>query len=221
MAERYDLLIFDFDGVLVDSGFDGFEWALKARQEVVQENGWNIDLDGFEQGIFEPHHSEDVEPFLTEKNISWKQLRLLEERVAERKIEMAENGGIKLFPDTKDVLNRIDAKKAVVTNAYGGHLDEMLEALGILGHFDHVTGPELSDIQNYRKRMKPGSEMLKEAMEELDMENAVMVGDQIEDILAARKAGIDSIHVNRDGEKIAKADYEVKELPEILDILQS
>lgn len=221
MSRKYDLVIFDFDGVLVDSGFDGFEWALRARQEVIEENGWSIDLSDFEQGIFEPHHSEDLEPLMKEKEISWQQLKALEERVAEKKIEMAEDGGMKLFPDTEKVLNRINARKAVVTNAYGGHLVEMLEALGILEFFDLVTGPELSDIENYRDRMKPESDMLKEVIKELGTENAVMVGDQIEDVLAARKAGIDSIHVNRDGEKIEKADFEVRDLSEILDILHS
>ncbi|MFB6242031.1 MAG: HAD family hydrolase [Candidatus Nanosalina sp.] len=220
MAEDtgYDLVVFDFDG-LVDSGFDGFECALKARQEVVEENGWNIDLNGFEQGI-EPHHSEDLEPFLEEKDISWKQLQFLEERVAERKIEMARNGKIKLFPDTEKVLGEIKADKAVVTNAYGGHLREMLEALGISEHFRHVTGPRLSNIESYRERMKPEAAMLKDAREKFGAERAVMVGDQIEDILAARKAGMDSIHVNRDGEKIPRADYEVSELSQISEIVQ-
>jgi HAD superfamily hydrolase (TIGR01549 family) len=220
MQQKYDLVIFDFDGVLVDSGFDGFEWALKARQEVVEENGWNIDLDGFEQGIFEPHHAEGIEPFLNEKDMTWKQLQLLEKRVAERKIEMARNGKIRLFPGTKKVLQNISADKAVVTNAYGGHLEEMLDDLEISRHFKHITGPMLSEIETYRERMKPESVMLEDAKERFDAEHAVMVGDQIEDVLAARRAEMDSIHVNRDGEKIPRADYEVLELSKIPEIVQ-
>lgn len=216
----YDTVIFDFDGVLVDSGIDGWEWALQARKKVIEENGWSFDLDGFEQTIFKPHHGERVKPYLDDRSISWKQLQELEKAVAEKKIEMAGNGGLKLFPPVEKVLEEIEVRKAVVTNAYGDFLGEMLQNLKISEEIDFWTGPKISDMENYREKMKPDPGLLEKAIEEIDGKNPVMVGDQIEDILAARRAGIDSIYINRDGEKIEKATYSIEDLSEVTEIVQ-
>lgn len=217
---KYDGVIFDFDGVLIDSGFDSFEWAHQVRRKEVQKRDWDVDLTGFEQGIFQPHHSEDIKPLMDEKNTSWRQLRILEEAVAERKIEMVENNKMHLFQDTETVLKTLDLPKAVVSNAYHDALDRMVQHFGIHKHLEFWTAPKLSQIEKYRETMKPEPKLLEEAMEHIGAENPVMVGDQIGDVLAAHRAGIDSIYINRDGEKIEKADYEVKTLSEVKEIIR-
>jgi|APHM01.1.fsa_nt_gi Predicted phosphatases len=128
---KYDAVIFDFDGVLMDSGFDGFQWALEERRKTVEQNGWDVQLNKLEQGIFQPHHSEDIKERMEKEGVNWEQLRLMEKSVAERKVEMASNGDIELFRDVEEVLEKIDAPVAVVGNAYKNYLDLLLSELGI------------------------------------------------------------------------------------------
>jgi phosphoglycolate phosphatase len=217
---KYDAVIFDFDGVLMDSGFDDFHWAFEERRKVVKENGWDVDLERLGQGIFQPDTGEKIAELLDEENVSWRQLREMEEAVAERKVEMASTGEIQVFDDAKTALEELDCPKAVVSNAYNDYLRNLLEALGIEDYIDFWIAPRLSEIKRYRERMKPEPELLEEAMDQLKTRNAVMIGDQMEDVLAARNAGIDSIYIDRSGDKESKADHSVKSLVEALNIIQ-
>ncbi len=217
---KYDAVIFDFDGVLMDSGFDGFQWALEERHKVIEENGWDLNLDKLERGIFQPDHSENIKEILNEENLSWRQLKQMEKAVAERKVEMASTGEIEIFEDAEEILNALDCPKAIVSNAYNDYLQKLLEELDIENYIDFWIAPRIEDIRNYREKMKPEPEMVEEALEQLEAQNAVMIGDQVSDILAARNAGIDSIYINRSGDTEAKADYSVKNLTEALQIIQ-
>ena len=218
---NYEAVIFDFDGVLMDSGFDGFQWALEERRKTVERNDWDIELDKLQQGIFQPHHSENIKQRMEEEGVNWNQLKKMEEAVAERKVEMAANGDIQVFQDAKEILEDIDLPMAVVSNAYKNYLELLLTQLGIKEHVVFWNAPSLENIKGYHERMKPEPEMVEEALEELDVENAIMIGDQIEDILAARKAGIDSVYIDRSGDKESKADYSIKSLKELPEILEN
>lgn len=218
---NYDAVIFDFDGVLMDSGFDGFQWALEERRNTVEENNWDISLDKLEQGIFQPHHTEDIKHRMEEDGVNWNQLREMEKAVAERKVEMASSGDIKVFKDAEQVLEDINLPIAVVSNAYKNYLEILLSELGIKDQVTFWNAPSLENIREYRNRMKPEPMMVEEALEELGAKNAIMVGDQIEDILAARKAGIDSVYIDRSGDTESKADYSIRSLKELPKILRN
>lgn len=215
----YEAVIFDFDGVLMDSGFDGFQWALEERRNVIERNGWNLELDRLEQGIFQPDHSENIEEIMRQEEVSWKQLRQMEKAVAERKVEMASSGEIQIFRDAENVLPKLECPMAVVSNAYRDYIGLLLEELGIKDQMDYWTAPGLEDIRNYRQKMKPEPDMIEETLLKLGTNNAVMVGDQFTDILAARKAGIDSVFIDRSGDTESKADYNITSLKELQDIV--
>jgi HAD superfamily hydrolase (TIGR01549 family) len=216
----YDAVIFDFDGVLMNSGFDGFQWALDERQKVVTNKGWNLELDKLEQGIFQPDHSKDITEVMSQEDVSWAQLKEMEKAVAERKVEMASTGEIEIFEDAEEILNALDCPKAIVSNAYNDYLQKLLEELDIENYIDFWIAPRIEDIRNYREKMKPEPEMVEEALEQLEAQNAVMIGDQVSDILAARNAGIDSIYINRSGDTEPRANHSVKSLTEALQIIQ-
>ena len=218
---KYEAVIFDFDGVLMDSGFDGFQWALKERQKVISQHNWDLELEKLKQGIFQPDHSEDMREIMSQENVSWNQLRKMEKAVAERKVEMASTGEIKIFEDAEVILEELNCPKAVVSNAYRDYLEILLKELNIKSHMDYWTAPSLENIRNYRDRMKPEPEMVEEALKNLGTQNAIMIGDQTTDVLAARKAGIDSIYIDRSGDKESKANYSVTNLANALDIIQS
>ncbi len=215
---KYDAVIFDFDGVIVDSGFDGFQWALEERQRLIEENDWDIDLQKIDPGVFQPHDVE-LARVLEEAGVTWDQLKEMEKAVAERKVEMFTTGEIQMFNDAEKIIGELECPKAVVSNAYNDYLAGMLEGLGIKHHMDFWVAPRIQDIRNYRQRMKPEPEMIEEALEKLKTRNAVMIGDQIQDVLAARKAGIDSIYIDRNGDVEPKADHSVESLEEALDII--
>jgi HAD superfamily hydrolase (TIGR01549 family) len=128
---------------------------------------------------------------------------------------MVEEGEIKLFNDVKETLQFLNQDKAVVSNAYGDYLPDLLSRLGIIDHIEYVRGPEIEDIENYREKMKPSPTMIEKIIQQSGAERPVMVGDQIEDILAAERAGITSIYLGRDGTTESKADYNISGLGEL------
>ncbi|WP_414837251.1 HAD family hydrolase [Candidatus Nanosalina sp. VS9-1] len=217
---KYDAVIFDFDGVLIDSGFDGFEWALKERKKLAEVNGWDIDFETVGQGVFQPQDVE-LEKILEKEGLSWEQLKLLEKAVAERKVEMASTGELEIFNDAEIILEGLDCQMAIVSNAYNDYLAGIMEGLEIKDYMDFWIAPRIENIRSYRERMKPEPEMVEEALEELGTRNAIMIGDQIEDIMAARKAGIDSIYIDRNGDTEEKADHSVESLKQALEIIRS
>ena len=217
---KYEAVLFDFDGVLIDSGFDNFQWALEERKRLVETKGWDVDLDELGDGVFQPRDVE-LENLLEREGLSWDQLKLLEKAVAERKVEMAATGEMEIFDDAEVILRGLDCPMAIVSNAYNDYLAGIMEGLGIKEHMDFWIAPRIENIRSYRERMKPEPEMVEEALQELETRNAIMIGDQIGDILAARKAGIDSIYINRNGDREEKADHSVESLSEALKIIES
>jgi HAD superfamily hydrolase (TIGR01549 family) len=210
-----DLVIFDLDGVIINSTYNDFQWAAKVRKELADEKGWDMDWEGFEQTVFSVHHNENFNKQRKKKNVSWDQIREMEKAVVSRKLEMVEEGEIKLFNDVEETLEALNQDIAVVSNAYGDYLPELFSRLGIIDLIDYVRGPEIEDIENYREKMKPSPTMIEKIIQQSGAERPVMVGDQIEDILAAERAGITSIYLGRDGTTESKADYNISGLGEL------
>jgi phosphoglycolate phosphatase len=108
---------------------------------------------------------------------------------------------------------------AVATSKPRAYAVPILEALGLLGHFDYVAGPEL-DAQ-----MELKAETVRRALEHVGGPPAVMVGDRMHDIEGARANGIPVIAVAwgiGDAAELAPADAFVRspeELPEAVDRL--
>lgn len=215
----YDAVIFDFDGVLVDSGFDGFQWALEARQEYLTDKGLDVEIDMIGQGLFAPRDVV-ISDVLERKNISWNQFRNIEEAVAERKIEMASSGELELFDDVKPVLEELESSVAIVSNSYRDYLQALLIELGIAKYIGYYNAPSLRNIRNYRERMKPEPVMINEVLDRIGTDEAVMIGDQIEDVIGANRAGIDSVYIDRNGSIEEKADHSVKSLKDALRIIE-
>ena len=215
----YDAVIFDFDGVLVDSGFDGFQWALEARQEYLTDKGLDVEIDMIGQGLFAPRDVV-ISDVLERQNISWNQFRNIEEAVAERKIEMASSGELELFDDVKPVLEELESSVAIVSNAYRDYLQALLIELGIAKYVGYYNAPSLRNIRNYRERMKPEPVMIHEVLDRIGADEAVMIGDQIEDVIGANRAGIDSVYIDRNGGTEEKADQSVKSLKDALRIIE-
>ena len=93
----------------------------------------------------------------------------------------------KLYPGMDDVLAHFKSKKkAVVTNKAQLYTDKLMAGLKIADRFDLILGGD----NGYP--LKPDPKMLLTVLEKLsaDPKRAVMIGDGLHDINAARAAGI-------------------------------
>lgn len=210
----YEGIIFDFDGVLLDSAFNDWEWAARARREKARELGYDYEGDG-SGFLFQANSLDEMKKMVEENGFTWHDYVEVEKAVSERKAEMVREGEMQLFPDAREVLRQTELPKAVVSNAFGESVDDIVLHLDLDKFLEFWTGPRLAEIEKYHEMMKPETHMLENAMEVLGTEKVVMVGDSEFDIRAAKNAGIDSILLDRGKQVDVEPDYVVESLGQI------
>jgi len=191
----YDGIIFDKDGVLLDSGINNFRWIDQVRSEAAEKRGYEFTADD-SYTLIHATSVEEIDQLITSKNMSWGDLKIIEKEVQKKKKKLIKDGTITLFPGVKKLLNSIEVEKAVVSNAPKDITEFTLNHFSIEKHFSKVNATSVDKPKRYYRRKKPKPVMLKEVIDELGFENPLMIGDTSADILAAENAGIDSIHVN-------------------------
>lgn len=181
-------ILFDLDGVLIDSGRD-----------IMNAVNWSLARHGLAPLAYET----------VRRHIGHGAAELLARCFAEHGPEYAETARVALpeykanylahsivetvlYPGVVEGLARLEAaglRMAVVTNKPGALADQILTLLGIRAHFGCLVTPELLT------RMKPDPEGLQLAMSELGLspEHTVMAGDTWSDIEAGRLAGTRTI----------------------------
>ena len=175
-----DLIIFDLDGTLIDSKDDiamCVNYTLK-----------DLGLPTKEPKVIYGYVGDGVR-------------RLLQQAVGEGNQEQFKKAmkifrdhylahlldATRFYPGVEDVLDHFkDKKKAVVTNKPIEYTEKIIDGLKVRDRFDLIVG---GDGMN---NLKPHPEMLHRVLEELKVrkDRVVMVGDGINDVLAARAAGI-------------------------------
>ncbi|GAA4873640.1 HAD-IA family hydrolase [Saccharopolyspora cebuensis] len=172
-------VVFDLDGVLVDS-FGVMQQAFaRAYAEVVGEGAAPFDEYRKHLGRYFPDIMrimdlplELEEPFVRESY-----------RLADR---------VRLFDGVRELLSDLrgrGVRMAVATGKSGPRARSLLDGLGVLGYFEHVIGSD--EVA----RAKPAPDIVLRALELLDTpaHRAVMVGDAVTDLVAAREAGVRGI----------------------------
>ena len=179
------MLIFDYDGTLVDS-------------LQIHVNNWKQVL--YEVGVDIPEAELRKRFGMTAKDILEevlpKHLHNKMESIAkkESKLFTAKLSELWLMPKAKEVLDEIKSKSvpmAIATSIQKESLDESLFFLGIKDYFDHViTGEEVS-------RGKPNPDILLEITKRASVkpESCLAVGDTVYDAEAAIRAGMKVIIV--------------------------
>jgi phosphoglycolate phosphatase len=179
-------ILFDLDGVLIDSGRDimhAVNWTLgqyglpSLPYEIVKGHvgygATELLTRCFDE--FGPGHRE-----IAAKALSVFKARYLEYSVVETT----------LYPGVEEGLDRLSGlAMAVVTNKPGALADRILSSFGIRKYFISLVSPEVLT------RMKPDPEGLFIAMGELglDPEATIMAGDSWSDIEAGHRAGVRTI----------------------------
>jgi len=216
----YDAILFDKDGVILDSGLNNFLWMDRVRMKTASRLGYSINKEESLK-IVKARNTQEIEELIEEKGMTWKQLNYIENKVQDAKINMIRQGILRLFPDAEKLLNDLEVKTSLVTNAPERTTDFTLNYFSIRNQFDDVQSLKYDSLKHFIDHKKPHTYMLDSAIESLNAENPVMVGDSEADILAAQNAGIDSIFVQSYKEDTyTSPTHKVRNLEEIKHIIK-
>ncbi len=146
-----------------------------------------------------------------------------------RKI-LIEKKEIFLFNDVKDVLTRLideNKKLALISNSPGYIVDYIVNKFKLNSYFDEILTIDYEKDQNLAKPSPDGIlSILKKLSYSHNNSKAIMIGDSIVDIIAAKKANIYACLVNRESKEISKnykdweylPDYVIKQLDELFEL---
>lgn len=189
---RFDALLFDLDGTLVDSRVDiarACNAALVESGRAALEPAYVATLvgDGARMLLARATETAIDDPLVDE----------LYPRFERAYLESPAGGTFLLdkVASTLSVLRALPLRLAVCTNKPRAITLAVLEALGVTRAFDAVVCPE--DVP----RHKPAPDMLLEACKRLDVDplgrgtRVAMVGDSAVDVVAGRAAGLTTVGV--------------------------
>jgi len=175
-----NLLIFDLDGTLIDSKRDiatavNLTFRDLRLPEKPREMIYGYVGNGVRQLIIDAVESD--RPARVEPALQIFRRHYLKHLLDETR----------LFPGIEKALGHYkDKQKAIVTNKPTAYTEKIIEGLQIKHHFDLILGGE-TDVP-----LKPQPDMLLKVLKTLGIhpDDAVMIGDSLNDIHAARAAGV-------------------------------
>lgn len=214
----YEAVIFDQDGVLLDSGLNNFLWMDEVRKNAAEERGYSFDTEDSIK-VVDATSRQEIEELLKEKDMTWNELREVEKTVERAKIEMIKQRYIRLFSGTKNLLNSLDVPVGLATNATDISTKFVLDFFSINSCFESVRTVEL-ERDRWFECKKPSDTLVEGVARDLGTENVLMVGDSSSDIGAAKAAGVDSVLVESYGKKPElDPTYRVKTVSEVSTVL--
>ena len=178
--KRIDLMIFDFDGTLVNSGGDivaSVNYTLKNLGIPMMETETIVGFvgDGV-QKLIEMSLGRDFQDRFA------KAMEIFTGYYAEHMLDTTT-----FYPGVPEVLQHFrDKKKVIITNKRYRFTTAIAEAMDIKKYFDDIIG---ADSTPYKK---PDSRLLSPLLERfcLGHDQTVVIGDGVNDILLARTTGV-------------------------------
>ncbi|MFB6296725.1 MAG: HAD family hydrolase [Halobacteriales archaeon] len=216
----YDAIVFDNDGILTEiTDEDVFRRAIRDAFDafgVADPRAGHVEalLGVSESDIFRvcEAHGIDPEPF-------W---RRRDDEAARRQKAAIRRGEKPLYPDAEAALD-VGVDVGVVSNNQQETVRYILDWFGLEHLVDTYYGREHS-VAGVRRK-KPGTYYIERALDDLDAEKALYVGDSEKDVVAAQAAGIDSAFVRRPHRADVDLDpvptYEVPDLRELREVLEA
>jgi|YNPNPStandDraft_1061719.scaffolds.fasta_scaffold02755_9 HAD superfamily hydrolase (TIGR01509 family) len=197
MIKQPDAILFDMDGVLVDS-LDSWWLSLNNAMKMYTDN--EITREEF----IKTYWGHDLRDNLKRAG--------LDPRIVQfcNMIYSDYIYAVRLYPDTKPTLKRLHGyRKGVITNTPRDCAKQILSKFDIDYYFDIVVTSDEVKIG------KPDPEIIYKACSSLNVEPAkvIVVGDTVNDVKAGRAAGCTVVGVNVD------ADVTIRSLSELPDLL--
>ncbi len=185
---KYDYVIFDFDGTVVDTG----EGILKSLQYSFKEMGREIpDLDDLKKFIGPPiHYSYTTYYGVSEEEVGMYIKKYRERYRAKGIYECALYKG---FPKVLDTLHEKGVKIGIASSKPESLIYDVADFLGVTKKFDAIVGVQLDDSNHSSKTGLVLDSMKKLGAE--DKSKVLMVGDRCYDIDGAAGAEVDSCGV--------------------------
>jgi phosphoglycolate phosphatase len=208
------IVIFDMDGTLIDSGRDITASVNHVRKtvyglgpltisfvvEAINRDQRNLALLFYERTTYEPAAKTVFEAHYHEQCVQNTRLY---------------NGISRLLAE----LTAAGARLSVATNAPAVFAGRMLRHLGVADTFDRIIGSE--DVH----QSKPHPEMLHCILDEYgftcERDFAIMVGDNSKDMEAARRAGIPGAFVTWGFSPAGEGDFVLEHPDELLQLVQA
>ncbi len=187
MKEKFDLIIFDWDGTLVDS----IDWIVHCLRKTAERNQCTIPDEQAAKdiiGLSIQHAMDRLFPDINE-DAQEHLIASYSQEFFSREIT-SEN----LFAGVETMLNRLRDKGyllAVATGKGRNGLDKAIAGTGLSGFFDITRCAD-------ETASKPNPKMLEQILTEMKVDRArtVMIGDSIHDMKMADNAGIPAIAVS-------------------------
>ena len=220
---RVEAVLFDLGGTLVDER-DFAGWASFARHAQL-----DLEPDRVREAFVEVERELDLAPIgpRGEGTVVEFWRRVLS-RAAEREVEplavrrflearsRQQERPLSLYSDVRrclDTLRALRLRLGVISNSQGeASVRRILDRVGIVGYFERVVSSGSEGVA------KPEPEIFRRALERLKLpaDRALYVGNlEHTDALAARRAGLWSVWLNRDGTGLADGTPEITSLLEV------
>jgi HAD superfamily hydrolase (TIGR01509 family) len=216
---QYGSVIFDMDGVLLNSLVGDEEWKFNAVREAL--NHEDLDPENFTKDqlrCFLGDYGRDSCIRICQRNDinPGKMWQLIAETTSLARIEETRKGDFRLYSDARAFLEALqprDPALGVISNAPESAVETMMKFFGLKKYFNYYRGVESFEDLKLRK---PHPNHLRIAEAELKRKPSLYIGDMGSDIEAAKKAGMDSAWVNRDDRDAdIDPDYTVRNLNDL------
>jgi len=208
--KKLDLMIFDFDGTLVDTGTDlinSVNYTLRSLKLEEKSDQKIISFVG--DGI-----SKLIERSLGHDNPDYHEeaMRIFTEHYAKHLMDKTV-----LYPHVEDILSKFERKiKIILTNKRYAFAQAIAGGLGIEKYFEEIIGAGSTPY------LKPDRRLIEYLLDKYKArkEQTIIIGDGKNDILAAKNSGILSLaYLNGLGDRNALlslgADYYCEDIIEI------
>ncbi|WEL23579.1 HAD family hydrolase [Candidatus Nanohalovita haloferacivicina] len=215
----YSSVIFDMDGVLLNSLVDGEKWKYRAVDRALKEKDVepeNVSRDGKDAILGDKGYKACLKKSsklgLDPREI-WS---LVAQETTNARGEELRKGNFELYPEAEKVVKNLHQKDiplAVISNAPEAAVKMMIEYFELKQYFKFFAG--VRNFEDLRDR-KPHPNHLELAKAELKRDPFIYVGDSDSDLKAAENARMDSVWVKRGGEVQNGHTFEVEGLGEIV-----
>ncbi|AIF68935.1 hypothetical protein PAP_02535 [Palaeococcus pacificus DY20341] len=210
-------IIFDVDETLVYyEGYNSRKWFEKWGKPEIAELGLDLDFETYRKMVIGELPRSYVEVFGVNHVEFWK---AIDEAKLKYRKAAAKEGKIKTFPDVDALgeLKKFGLKLAAVSNASQECTEFVLELFDLKKYFDVVFGKDYS----YLDGAKPNPYLIEKALKALGVQpnEALVVGDSYSDVLAAHRANVKAVQALRFDNFIGEADYHVKDLWELWELV--